>query len=1095
MDAFARVAGDHNPLHRCVLAARLGGLARPIVHGAWTAARASAFVIDDVCAGDATALRRWRIALRRAGRARRRARAAGGPRRAAGRPGGRRGDGARRRRARRDRRGVGRAAAHRARPSAARACSGAASAPTAARARAPRGWSGSAPTPARARAWASPCSTSSSATRPSCGSPTAASCATPTACWRAPSSRSRRSSRCTRRSSPSCARRARSATTTCSRPATASASSPRSSRSGCSSSRPRCELVFARGELMQREVARDAAGARRTGWRSSTRRRAALSLEELEAVVAAMATCSSSSTTTRSGASTRSRARGRRSPRWRSGSGRAPCACCPGSTSRFTRRGSRRPSRRCARSSSGSSARSTRGGSSGAGSRTSRAGRSRSSEDGSARDAAHRPARAPGRLAGAVGADAARARSRRRLGARRIVELGPAGAPVLTGLMRLTLAELELPGAAPELLHVESDRDAVLALTPAPVAIDAAADRRWLAGPRPPAASPPPAAAHRHADRVGRTPPPTGRWTPAPRCGSCSPPKRACGPSSSTTTSRSTSSSRARRRAATRCCSTSPASSACRAARASRSSRSASSCARCATQGAHYRFPGPYLRDTVAAGLTRALGRAGLSRADAAAHLASAWGLGPGLADHVLALLALETRPGPSARGGALGRLAEASRDDARRRPRARRPRPPRWPARRSASRSRAPRPASRRAPAPRPADPLVARAVAHVEQALADSAHALLAGLGATRRRRPSPDPERERLALLDDELGPGRAREVAPRFDHRRHVRFASAWASARWDLVAAYHDGLRGELDEATLRRVAAHGADPVLARTAAFLAERCDGALATALHAVAAGHATPALPSGRRPTADGDVDDPARPHDLLALVPPELHDALTGTPDLRGETALVTGASPGSIARRARAPAAARRRDRRRRDLDRHARAAALVPRAVPRGGRPRRRAARPAREPRVVRRHRRARGLARAAADERARAARPAHRPAAPDDRRAVRRDRRRPATPATRAPDSELALRLQLLGVQRLVGRDRGAGRSQGAPAPTILLPLLAQPRRASAATAPTARRRRRSRCCSRAGTASTRAGARACGSSRRGSAGCAGRA
>ena len=63
MDSFARIGGDHNPLHRCVLAARLAGLPRPIVHGAWTAARALAFVVDEVCAGDAAALQRWRMSF------------------------------------------------------------------------------------------------------------------------------------------------------------------------------------------------------------------------------------------------------------------------------------------------------------------------------------------------------------------------------------------------------------------------------------------------------------------------------------------------------------------------------------------------------------------------------------------------------------------------------------------------------------------------------------------------------------------------------------------------------------------------------------------------------------------------------------------------------------------------------------------------------------------------------------------------------------------------------------------------------------------------------------------------------------------------
>ena len=63
MDAFARVGGDRNPLHRSVLAARLAGLKRPIVHGAWTAARASAFVVDALCDGDATRLREWRVSF------------------------------------------------------------------------------------------------------------------------------------------------------------------------------------------------------------------------------------------------------------------------------------------------------------------------------------------------------------------------------------------------------------------------------------------------------------------------------------------------------------------------------------------------------------------------------------------------------------------------------------------------------------------------------------------------------------------------------------------------------------------------------------------------------------------------------------------------------------------------------------------------------------------------------------------------------------------------------------------------------------------------------------------------------------------------
>jgi fatty acid synthase len=519
------------------------------------------------------------------------------------------------------------------------------------------------------------------------------------------------------------------------------------------------------------------------------------------------------------------------------------------------------------------------------------------------------------------------------LGARRIVELGPRGGPVLTGLMRSTLAVLELAGAAPELLHVERDRDAVLALQPAPEAFEATA--------APPAA---PAAPIALAPAAPETAPTAPVPAPAPV------------PVPETTAATVTAVPATETTAATTADRPLDAGTALRLVLAAQARvrpeqldddeplddvfQGASSrrnqvlldlgrefglsgaegmpqqpigelVRALREQGTHYRFPGAYLGDTVAAGLARALGQSGLSRGDAAAHLASAWDLGPGLADHVLALLALETRPGPSARGGPLGRLA----GDAATTPAAGRELVDRAAALAGEALGIAlARPAPAAASAPAPIDPVAAGgAVAHVEQALLASAQALVAGLGhdAGDGSAPAaaPDPAHERLALLDAELGPARAREIAPRFNHRRHVRFASAWASARWDLVGAYHDGLRGRIDEAALRRIAAHGADPVLAQTARFLAGRCDGDLADALGAVACGRATPELPPGLRPTVEvgaggtisaGAVDDPARPHDLLPGVPPELRGALTAQPDLRGETALVTGASPGSIA---------------------------------------------------------------------------------------------------------------------------------------------------------------------------------------------------
>ncbi|MFT4704161.1 MAG: fatty acid synthase, partial [Bradymonadia bacterium] len=52
MDAFARAGGDFNPIHRNLLYARYAGFERPIVHGMWTAARLDAFVRDEVLSGN-----------------------------------------------------------------------------------------------------------------------------------------------------------------------------------------------------------------------------------------------------------------------------------------------------------------------------------------------------------------------------------------------------------------------------------------------------------------------------------------------------------------------------------------------------------------------------------------------------------------------------------------------------------------------------------------------------------------------------------------------------------------------------------------------------------------------------------------------------------------------------------------------------------------------------------------------------------------------------------------------------------------------------------------------------------------------------------
>ncbi len=392
------------------------------------------------------------------------------------------------------------------------------------------------------------------------------------------------------------------------------------------------------------------------------------------------------------------------------------------------------------------------------------------------------------------------------------------------------------------------------------------------------------------------------------------------------------------------------------------------------------------------------------------------------------------------------------------------------------------------------------------------DSARALADGLG-----RPfetgavtRDDPATARLAILDAELGETRATEIAPRFDARRHVRFTSAWASARWDLITAYHDALAGRLvgtaltDEAD--RLAAHAGDPAVATTATWLTARAEALdrvdLTTALARVAAGSrpatASAAARAARwaplplrpgRPTVDiasdgapilGVDEDASRPRDLIlglasgapdapvtapasaaAALVSTLGASLQASPDLRGEVALITGASPGSIAieltRRLLRGGATRRP----RHLDRHAGAAALLSRPVPDRGRPGRGAPCRAREPRVLRGHRRARGLAARARRWAPGPRRPAPRPVHADAARAVRRaahDRRSvrgrrqlrdgAAPPAPRRPaphrdprGARAALRPapalaqpRRLRRRRAVRRDQGCARSPPAP-------------------------------------------------------------
>ena len=193
-----------------------------------------------------------------------------------------------------------------------------------------------------------------------------------------------------------------------------------------------------------------------------------------------------------------------------------------------------------------------------------------------------------------------------------------------------------------------------------------------------------------------------------------------------------------------------------------------------------------------------------------------------------------------------------------------------------------------------------------HVEGILADQASDVLARLGKGPVSDPLDADYREvlaTLALLESEHGP--AALVAPMFDPRRHVLLdsASTWARADVDHLVqaalAAETGQRevDDLDD-LVDQVAAHrDADPRIRATLEYhrarLAEGRPGAVATldrALTATPSGVPVPEVEKLRGALATGD---PAR---VLAAA-----EALGEAPaDFSGEVALVTGASPNSIA---------------------------------------------------------------------------------------------------------------------------------------------------------------------------------------------------
>ncbi|MSP92865.1 MAG: DUF1729 domain-containing protein, partial [Myxococcales bacterium] len=325
-----------------------------------------------------------------------------------------------------------------------------------------------------------------------------------------------------------------------------------------------------------------------------------------------------------------------------------------------------------------------------------------------------------------------------------------------------------------------------------------------------------------------------------------------------------------------------------------------------------WRAPGKYLRAAIDDACKRVLGRAGLGRKDLVAHLEAAFGLDEPTADAVLIAFATATRPGDSARGGALATVEAAGVAD----------RAAGLALVESVAGAWAQRVGvglARRGAAIVSGGTVDAGAVRDLAEhilgrdgVLVQAARALTSQLGHGPTPASDPDPAdaalRADAELLRAELGPEFARLVQPSFDARKHVAFASAWATAQRDVARLFHDAQRGRLAPEAAReeaaRLQAFHAEPRVRDAVAWFARRADVAgnrdLASELRRIAArGPGAPVSVVQMAPVttvlADGrlDVNETPRTGPVRSQA-----DATLG--DFRGATALVTGASPGSIA---------------------------------------------------------------------------------------------------------------------------------------------------------------------------------------------------
>ncbi len=298
-----------------------------------------------------------------------------------------------------------------------------------------------------------------------------------------------------------------------------------------------------------------------------------------------------------------------------------------------------------------------------------------------------------------------------------------------------------------------------------------------------------------------------------------------------------------------------------------------------------YRYPGPVLAAAVESGLTSALGPRGGTPGSLARRVERHWGLGAGWVDRTSLELVLGTREGTSKRGGPLGELDGATADELID----------------AAVRAAGSRAGVTVAPvatttAGGPVDAAAVTALRdHVEGVMAEQATDLLTKLG---RDTPQPYDEAagaaqrelaERLALLESEHGA--AKQVAATFDPARHVMLASADTWVRNDVEQLVQSSIEAEVAGApfpspeALDQIAVHrDAEPRIAEALRYHRER----LAYS-HPRTAGlldHALALEPRGLPVEAGAAL--------------PEVAELSARPGQLAGQVALVTGASPGSIA---------------------------------------------------------------------------------------------------------------------------------------------------------------------------------------------------